>query len=48
MANLISGDQIASWAGGLISAKKQQGEFSLDLTVHSISMVKLAGALDFG
>ena len=48
MTNLLKGEEIVSSADGLVSAKKQQGEFSLDLTVRSISVVDLGGALDFG
>ena len=48
MTNLLKGEEIVSSAEGLISAKKQQGEFSLDLTVNTISLINLGGALDFG
>ena len=48
MTNLMKGEEIVSSAEGLISAKKQQGEFSLDLTVNTISLIDLGGALDFG
>jgi hypothetical protein len=48
MTNLLKGEQIVSSAEGIISAKKQQGEFSLDLTVNSISRINIGGALDFG
>ncbi len=48
MTNRLKGEEIVSSAEGLISAKKQQGEFSLDLTVNTISHINLGGALDFG
>jgi hypothetical protein len=48
MTNLLKGEEIVSSAEGLISAKKQQGELSLDLTVKSISLVNVGGSLDFG
>jgi deoxycytidine triphosphate deaminase len=48
MTNLLRGEEIVSSAEGLISAKKQQGEFSLDLTVNTISRINTGGALDFG
>ncbi len=48
MRNLLKGEEIVSSAEGLISAKKQLGEFSLDLTVQSISLINLGGSLDFG
>jgi hypothetical protein len=48
MTNLLKGEQIVSSAEGLISAKKQQSEFSLDLTVNTISRINTGGALDFG
>jgi hypothetical protein len=48
MINLLKGDEIVSSTYGLISAKKQQSAFSLDLTVNSISIVHRGGALDFG
>ncbi|MGB6065736.1 MAG: hypothetical protein WBG50_13105 [Desulfomonilaceae bacterium] len=48
MANLLKGAEIVGLAEGLISGKKQQGEFSLDLTVQAISIVKRGGSLDFG
>ena len=48
MTNLLKGEEIVSSAEGLISAKKQQGEFSLDLTVNTISHINMGGALDFG
>lgn len=48
MGNLLKGTEIVSSAEGLISAKKQQGEFSFDLTVNAISIVNRGGSLDFG
>ncbi len=48
MISLLKGEEFVSSAQGLISAKKQQGEFSLDLTVASISIINMGGALDFG
>jgi deoxycytidine triphosphate deaminase len=48
MTNLMKGEEIVSSAEGLISAKKQQSEFSLDLTVNTISLINQGGALDFG
>lgn len=48
MKNLLKGEEIVPSVEGLISAKKQQGEFSLDLTVQSISLINLGGSLDFG
>jgi hypothetical protein len=48
MTNLLKGEEIVSSAEDLISAKKQQGEFSLDLTVKTISRIDMGGALDFG
>ncbi len=48
MTRLIEGAYIASWAEGLISAKKQQGPFALDLTARGLSRVDTGGALDFG
>jgi hypothetical protein len=48
MACLLDGETIVSLTEGLISAKKQRGAVSLDLTVKSISRVVSGGALDFG
>jgi hypothetical protein len=48
MTNLMKGAEIVSLAEGLISAKKQQSGFSLDLTVNSISLINSGGSLDFG
>ncbi len=48
MICVLTGEKIASLTLGLISAKKQKGECSLDLTVRSISRIETAGSLDFG
>jgi hypothetical protein len=48
MTAFMTGADLISMAEGLISAKKQQGAFSLDLTVSSVSQVKSGGSLDFG
>jgi hypothetical protein len=48
MTNLVPGVEIVDGAEGLISAKKQLGAFSLDLTVRTISCVESGGSLDFG
>jgi hypothetical protein len=48
MICVLTGEKIASLTQGLISAKKQKGECSLDLTVRSISLIDTAGTLDFG
>ncbi|MBI5568322.1 MAG: dCTP deaminase [Desulfomonile tiedjei] len=48
MTVLLEGEQIVSLAQGLISAKKQCGSFSIDLTVRRIGLVAGGGALDFG
>ncbi len=48
MTRLLEGAQIVSLAEGLISAKKQQGPFALDLTACHVSRVESGGALDFG
>jgi hypothetical protein len=48
MTNFLKGAEIVASSEGLISAKKQQGEFSLDLTVKSISLIESGGSLDFG
>ena len=48
MTRLIDGAHIVSLAEGLISAKKQQGPFALDLTARHVSRVESGGALDFG
>ena len=44
----MTGAELASFTQGLISAKKQHGTFSVDLTVSSISRVLSGGSLDFG
>ncbi len=48
MAVIIPGAEIVVGTDGLISAKKQQGAFSLDLTVRSVSRIESGGSLDFG
>jgi hypothetical protein len=48
MTRLIAGAHMVSLAEGLISAKKQQGTFALDLTVRHVDAVESGGALDFG
>ena len=48
MTGLLSGNELISLFQGLISAKKQQGAFSMDLTVRSISRITAGGSLDFG
>jgi hypothetical protein len=48
MTRIMEGVQIVSLAEGLISAKKQQGRFALDLTARGVSRVESGGALDFG
>lgn len=48
MTVMVPGTEIVAGTQGLISAKKQQGEFSLDLTVRSISLMESGGSLDFG
>jgi hypothetical protein len=48
MIGLIDAAHLVSLAEGLISAKKQQGPFTLDLTVRHVSVVESGGALDFG
>lgn len=48
MTRLIEAGTMLALAEGLISAKKQQGTFALDLTVRDVSLVKTGGALDFG
>ncbi len=47
MTNLLKGEEIVSSAEGLISAKKQQGELSLDLTVNTISHINHGGSAGF-
>ncbi len=48
MTSLVPGSELASLMHGIISAKKQQGALSIDLTVRGISRVKSGGSLDFG
>lgn len=48
MTVVLSGEEIVARAQGLISAKKQLGSFSLDLTVQSVIQAELGGSLDFG
>jgi hypothetical protein len=48
MFELMTGEEMAALTRGLISAKKQQGAFSVDLTVKEIRKIDTGGALDFG
>ena len=48
MFHFMTGEEIVALTTKLISAKKQQGAFSLDLTVSEIRKVDSGGALDFG
>jgi hypothetical protein len=48
MLSILSGEKIASLTKGLISAKKQMGASSIDLTVQSVSLINQGGHLDFG
>ena len=48
MTRLIDGAHMVSLTEGLISAKKQQGAFALDLTACQVHAVESGGALDFG
>jgi hypothetical protein len=48
MPCLLDGETIVSLTEGLVSARRQQGTASLDLTVSRISRVESGGALDFG
>ncbi|HTY23351.1 MAG TPA: hypothetical protein VMC85_09490 [Desulfomonilaceae bacterium] len=48
MLNFMTGDEIVDRTAKMISAKKQQAAFSLDLTVREIYRVNRGGALDFG
>jgi hypothetical protein len=48
MSSLMMGQDIVAACAGLISAKKQVGSFSLDLTLREIGQVSSGGALDFG
>jgi hypothetical protein len=44
----MTGQEIIALTTKLISAKKQQGSFSVDLTVSEIRKIENGGALDFG
>ncbi len=48
MFRFMTGEQITALTSKLISAKKQQGPISLDLTVNEIRKIDQGGALDFG
>ncbi len=48
MFQFMTGEQIIALITGSISAKKQQGPISLDLTVNEILKIAQGGALDFG
>ncbi|MBM4327193.1 MAG: dCTP deaminase [Deltaproteobacteria bacterium] len=48
MTGFVPSTEFVAFVQGLISAKKQLGSFSLDLTVSSVSMVRSGGSLDFG
>ncbi len=48
MLKFMTGEQIVALTTGSISAKKQQGPISLDLTVNEIRKIDQGGALDFG
>jgi hypothetical protein len=48
MFQLMTGEEIVALTTELISVKKQQGAFSVDLTVKEIRKVDTGGALDFG
>jgi hypothetical protein len=48
MFQVMTGQEIIALTTNLISAKKQQGSFSLDLTVCEIRKIAQGGALDFG
>lgn len=48
MFQLMAGEEIVALTTRLISAKKQQGAFWVDLTVKEIRKVNSGGALDFG
>jgi len=43
-----TGSEIVSLTQSLISAKKQQGAYSIDLTVRRVSAITAGGSLDFG
>lgn len=48
MSTVMLGEDVVSSCSGLISAKKQVGSFSLDLTMKEIGQVSSGGAVDFG
>lgn len=48
MTRLIDAGRMVDLAEGLISAKKQRGDFTLDLTVRDVAKIESGGALDFG
>lgn len=48
MTWLLTGRELLALTKGLISEKKQQGVFSLDLTVADIRTIERGGELDFG
>jgi hypothetical protein len=48
MFQLMTGGEIVALIRELISAKKQQGAFSVDLAVKEIRKIDAGGALDFG
>ena len=48
MFQLMTGEEIVTLTKELISGKKQQGAFSVDLTVKEIRKIDAGGALDFG
>jgi hypothetical protein len=48
MFQFMTGEEMIALTSKLISAKKQQGAFSLDLTVNEIRKIDQGGALDFG
>ena len=48
MFQFMTGQEIIALTTELISAKKQQGAFSVDLTVSEIRKIDNGGALDFG
>lgn len=48
MFQFMTGQEIIALTSDLISAKKQQGSFSVDLTVSEIRKIENGGALDFG
>jgi len=44
----LEGDQVAQVVDGIISSKKQQGRYEMDLTVARVFEVTGGGAVDFG